>query len=46
MGGRFVIEKSYPNNYNGSNDMDIASLNFDTEQKVIEYLKIQDVTGV
>lgn len=41
--GRFVIEKTFNNNYFGLKDLKAAREKFSTEQSVIDYLQIGEI---
>ena len=43
MKDRFVIEKSFRNDYFGLKELEEVKKEFDTEEKVIEYLGIKEL---
>jgi len=46
MNGRFIVEKTFRNNYNGLEKLKKSISLLNTEEKVIEYLKIENIEGV
>lgn len=46
MNGRFIVEKSFRNNYDGLDKLKKSISLLDTEEKVITYLKIENLEGV
>lgn len=43
MNGRFIIEKSFQNHYMGLERMKDATDKLDTEEKIVEYLGLEDI---
>ena len=43
MNGRFIVEKSFKNNYLGLERMKEQILKLDTEEKIIKYLRLEDI---